>query len=154
MSDLSREDEILCREYQEAGEACRGHDTLVRTGLTVFGAAQAAIIGFIVTRGPSITLELVLLEILGLWLSVVVFFTTRRLHVRYSNYMERARCIERRLGMYLYQYSYEYFGTESVPAKWTGNKKLWASVPALTFVLYLVLLGRAAWPSVRGVICG
>jgi len=67
MSHLSREDEILLREYQEAGEACRGHDTLVRTGLTIFGAAQAAIIGYIVTRGPIVTLELVLLEILGLW---------------------------------------------------------------------------------------
>lgn len=153
MSELSREEEILLREYQEAGEACRGHDTLVRTGLSIFGAVQAAIIGFIASQEKSITVELVILEILGLWLSVVVFFTTRRLHYRYKNYMDRARCIERRLGMYLYQYSFEYFGSERVPAKWVGNKKLWASVPAVTFLLYLILLGRAAWPSVRTIIC-
>jgi hypothetical protein len=152
MNDLSREEEILLHEYKEAGQACRGHDTLVRTGLTIFGAAQAAIIGFIVSR-TAVTIELVLLELLGLWLSVVVFFTTRRLHYRYGNYMERARCIERRLGMYLYQYSYDYFGSEGGPAKWAGNKKLWASVPALTFLIYLVLLGRAIWPTVRALIC-
>lgn len=154
MSELSREDEILLREYAQAGEACRANDTLVRTGLTIFGAVQAAIIGFVASRGNTgITLELFLLEVLGLWLSVVVYYTTRRLHYRYKNYMERARCIERQLGMNLYQFSYEYFGSEPVPAKWAGNKRLWATVPAVTFVIYVVLLLRGLWPIVRSFVC-
>jgi hypothetical protein len=148
MADLLREDEIALREYQEAGQACRGHDTLIRTGLTIFGAVQAAIIGFIASRGSSFTLELALLEILGMWLSVVVFLTTHRLHYRYKNYMERARAIEGRLGMSLYQYSYDYFATGRV-GKW-GNKRLWATVPQLTFLIYLVLIGRSSWTFLKG----
>lgn len=69
MTELSREDEILLREYAQAGEACRANDTLVRTGLTIFGGVQAAIIGFVASRGDtSITVEMILLELLGLWL--------------------------------------------------------------------------------------
>jgi hypothetical protein len=61
---------------------------------------------------------------------------------RYKTYMERARCMERHLGLCLYQYSFDYFGSKKIPGQWAGNKKLWASVPCLTFLLYAVLLLR------------
>lgn len=142
MSNLSNEQEILLKEYKEAGETCRNHDQLTRTGFSIFAAVQAAIIGFIGIRKEIGSLELVLLEVLGLLLSVVILLTTLRLHYRYKTYMERARCIERHLGMYLYQYSFDYFGSKKIPGQWAGNKKLWASVPCLTFLLYAVLLLR------------
>ncbi len=142
MSNLSNEQEILLREYQEAGQTCRNYDQLTRTGFSIFAAVQAAIIGFIGARTGIGPLELVLLEVLGLWLSVVILLTTLRLHYRYKTFMERAKCIERHLGMYLYQYSFDYFGVKKMPGQWAGNKKLWASVPCLTFLLYAVLLIR------------
>jgi hypothetical protein len=144
MSNLSNEQEILLKEYQEAGETCRNHDQLIRTGFSIFAAVQAAIIGFIGTKKDIGSLELVLLEVLGLWLSVVILLTTLRLHYRNKAYMERAKCIENQLGMYLYQYSFDYFDIEKekIPGQWAGNKKLWASVSLLTFFLYTVLLLR------------
>lgn len=48
--DLNSEQQILLQEHKEASQMCRNHDQLVRTGLIIFGAAQAAIIGFIGTR--------------------------------------------------------------------------------------------------------
>ena len=142
MNDLSREQKILLQEYSEAGQICRNTDQLVRTGISIFAAIQAAIIAFIGTSKHIGSLEVVLLEVLGLWLSVVVLLTTLRLHYRYKTYMDRAKHIEHKLCMYLYQFSYDYFGVAKIPGAWAGNKKLWASVPALTFLLYALLLVR------------
>lgn len=144
MTNLSREDEILLREYQEAGEACRSHDQLIRTGLGIFGAVQAAIIGFIGTVSVGSHFELALLEILGFVLSIVVLLTTLRLQHRYATYVQRAKCIETRLGMCLYNCSEEWFyiARDRIPAGWAGNKVLWASVPFTTMVLYSLLLYR------------
>jgi hypothetical protein len=38
MSNLTGEQEILLKEYQEADETCRNHDHLVRTGFSIFAA--------------------------------------------------------------------------------------------------------------------
>lgn len=142
MNDLSREQEILLREYKEAGETCRNHEKLIRTGLTIFVAIQAAIIGFIGKSTNSSPLNIFLLEILGLWMSVVVLITTLRLHHRYKNYIERAKWIEQRLGMYFYQYSFDYFKNKPIPGQCLGNQKLWASIPLLSFFLYAILIVR------------
>jgi len=146
MEELSDDKEIMLREYQEAGQICRGHDQLIRTGLIIFGAVQAAIIGFIGTTRSHSSLNLVLLEILGLGLSIVVILTTARLQFRYEGYMERAKCIERRLGMYLYNVSEEYFFLQRkrIPCEWAGigNKDIWTVVPWIAIILYAVLLVR------------
>ena len=140
---LSAEHEILLREYSQAADACRANDTLIRTGLTIFVAVQAAMLAFLSNQHGAPTFALLLLEFLSMWVSVVVFLTTRRLHVRYENYMERARYLERRLGMYLFQYSYEYFGANPVTPSWVGgNKRLWASVPVVSFALVALLFCR------------
>ena len=143
---LSAEHEILLREYAQAGDACRANDTLVRTGLTIFAATQAAVLAFLSNLKGAPNLALLLLEILSMWVSAVVFLTTLRLHVRYKNYMERARQIERKLGMNLYEYSYNYFSSPSIPAsRLGGNKTLWASVPFVTFVLVVALFIRHSY---------
>ena len=151
MNALNREEEIWIREYQEAGQACRNHDQLIRTGLTIFGAVQAAIIGLVVAKEGVDVFEKVLVEFLGLWLSVVVLLTTRRLNYRYKTYMERAKAIERRLGMYLYQYSYDYFGDKNIPGP--GNKKVWASLPVVAIIIYALLLGREAYQFLKTLLC-
>ena len=150
MSNLSRQDEILLQEYQEAGRACRGHDQLIRTGLLIYTAAQAAIVGFIGTKGADKSLELCILEIFGFWLSVVVLLTTMRLHHRYKTYMQRARYIERTMKMSLYQYSLDYFDDQKtkIQGRFAGNKVLWATVPILFGIAYGILLIRDASPVV------
>jgi hypothetical protein len=154
VSDLSRQDEILLREYQQAGEACRGHDTLIRTGLTIFGAAQVAILGFIATQTqPAPLPALAPLEFLGFWLSLVALATTWRLHHRYKNYMERSHVLERRLGMYLYRYSEEYFRSKWYLAWLPGNKMWWGSVPFVTLLIFAALLFRDGPAFVTGLVC-
>lgn len=151
MANLTAEQQILLHEYQEASQACRNHDQLVRTGLTIFGAAQAVIVGFIGTQKGGASLALFLLEIFGFWLSVIVLLTTLRLQKRYESYMERAKCIERRVGMYLFECSQDYFAFASIPVKHFGNKQLWASVPVLAIGMYLILLGRDIVVWVRSI---
>ena len=150
MSNFTRQDEILIQEYQEAGRACRGNDQLIRTGILIYTAAQAAIVGFIGTKGADKSLELCILEIFGFWLSVVVLLTTLRLHHRYKTYMQRARYIERSMKMNLYQYSFDYFENQKnkIPGWFAGNKKLWATVPILFGIAYVILLIRDATPFV------
>jgi len=82
MSNLSNEQEILLKEYQEACENCRDHGRLVRTGFTIFTALQAAIIGFLSRYSETGSLEKVLLEVFGFWLSVIVCITYSVLSVR------------------------------------------------------------------------
>jgi hypothetical protein len=152
---LSAEQEVLLREHAQAADACRANDTLIRAGLTIFVAAQAAVLAFLSNQRAAPSLALLLLEFLSMWVSAVVFQTTRRLHVRYKNYMDRARYIERRLEMYLYQYSYDYFGQHPVPPKWAGgNKKLWASVPIVTLALVAILFTRHSYLWLSCVLCG
>ena len=144
---LSGEQEILLREYEQAGEACRNHDSLIRTGLAIFGAAQAAILAFVSSQSKPIdSLEIVMLEALGLWLGVVVLMTTFRLHHRYSTYMSTIHAIEAKLGISLYSDSQKYFESKWYLKLLPGNKYLWASVPGLAVLIYLVLLCRDIKP--------
>jgi len=153
MSELTSEQQILLQEYHQAGQMCRNHDQLLRTGLVIFGAIQAAIIGFIGTQQNSGVLELFVLELFGFWLSVIVLLTTLRLGYRYQSYMERAKCIERRLGMYLFDCSQDFFEFACVPAKKLGNKRLWASVPFLSMWLYVALIVRDGRSYADAILC-
>jgi hypothetical protein len=112
---------------------------------------QAAVLAFLSNlKGPP-NLALLLLEFLSMWVSAVVFLTTLRLHIRYRNYMERARQIERELGMYLYEYSYQHFKSTPIPARHLGgNKTLWATLPFVTFVLVVALFLRHAYLWLSG----
>ncbi len=133
--------ELLLKEYAEAGSACRANEALVRTGLTIFVSVQAAIIGFIqVTSGSLITREVLLLEWLGFVASVATWISLLRLRLLYSAYIERAKCIERRLGLALYTAAWPFLEEARAPGQKIGNKKLLATLPATTFAIYLLLL--------------
>jgi hypothetical protein len=138
MSEITRQ-EILIKEYEEGGRACRNNDTLTRTGLSIYSATQAAIIGFLATRMKIEEIYFSVLAIIGILLSCVVFCTTRRLHMRNKNYMERMRDIEYELGMNLYEYSYRSFKRRNI-SEITGNKLLWSSVPLVISFLYFLLI--------------
>lgn len=134
---------VMLYEYQEAGQACRNIESLVRTAISLFAAIQAIIIGFIQTR-TSVSLETILIEVFSIVVSVVTLFSILRLQMYYSAYMERAKCIERRLNMNLYLFGCEYMDIMKAPAQRIKNKKLLAAIPATVFVIFAILLVRDA----------
>lgn len=138
---MDNERETLIHEYNEAGQACRNNEGLVRTGISLFTAIQAAILGFIQTRA-KVSLEVVLIEVLAIVVSIVTFLTVLRLQMLYTAYMERAKCIERRLCMNLYTYGWEYMEVKKAPAQKIGNKRLLAFIPVTVFILFAILLIR------------
>lgn len=133
-------EELQIKEYEQAGEACRNHDSLIRTGITIFGAAQAAILAVLAGQtepNPCYTLAL---KILGFWLSIVVLATTYRLAHRYASYMNRAKDLEQSLGFTLYSQSQEYFQSKRILKLMPGNKTTLASLPLVLAIIYLVLI--------------
>lgn len=150
---LTTEQEMLLREYELAGETCRNHDSLIRTGISIFGAAQAAILAFLASKSGIELLERVFLEGLGFWLSVIVLATTYRLSHRYRTYMERARLIETKLGFDLFDHSEREFQRRRLLKYMPGNKWWWASLPFLLAVAYGYLLFRDVGPHVLRFLC-
>jgi len=131
-----QEKELRVKEYEQAGEACRNHDSLIRTGITIFGAAQAAIFAIIVGQSEPNPCYTYFLEVLGFWLSFVVWITTFRLGRRYATYMKRAKDIEKELGFSLYSASQEEFKSTWYLRCMPGNKMSMASLPILMAVIY------------------
>ncbi len=140
----SSDKEFLAREYEQAGSACRNHESLIRTGITIFAAAQAAILA-ILMKEPNPNPDpfyAYCLELLGLWLSVVVGITTFRLGRRYTTYMKRAKSLEHQLGFALYTASQEEFEKHWYLRK-PGNQTWLLSLPILTALIYIIHLGKA-----------
>ena len=62
--------------------------------------------------------------------------------------MDRIRCIEKQLGLYLYQYSHDYFKADKIPGRLKriiircpfGNKELLATLSLIALVLFIILL--------------
>ncbi len=150
---LSTDQEMMLHEYQIAGEMCRNHDALIRTGITIFGAAQAAILAFIASRTDAELTELLMLEGLGFWLSIVVLATTFRLGHRYRTHMERARQLEEKLGFDLFNYSQRDFESKWYLNRLPGNKRALISLPTLLAITYGWLLIRDGWPQLAKVFC-
>ena len=73
-------------------------------------------------------------------------------HFTQSFYFRGHLCISTELlGMNLYEYSYNYFSSPSIPAsRLGGNKTLWASVPFVTFVLVVALFIRHCYLWLKG----
>jgi len=140
---------MLLREHEVAGEMCRNHDSLIRTGITIFGAAQAAILAFIASDNDVEPHAILILEGLGFWLSVIVLATTYRLGQRYRTYMERARVLEVKLGFDLFNYSQRSFEGHWFLKRMPGNKRWWISLPLLLICAYLWLLFRDGWPLLK-----
>jgi len=127
---------ILVEEYEQAGAACRNHDSLIRTGITIFGAAQAAILGILMNESKDNFYYTFSLELLGFWLSIVVYVTTFRLGQRYATYMERVKDLEWLLGFKLYTSSQEKFDRTWYLKYMPGNKTSLATLPILTAIMY------------------
>ena len=141
MAKGNADKQVMLLEYQEAGQACRNNESLVRTGISLFTAVQVAILGFIQTRN-CVTLETLLLEILALVVSVVTFLTIIRLQMLYTAYMKRAKEIEAKLKMKLYTAGWRYMETQKPPAQKIKNKRLLAAIPVVVFGIYAVLFVR------------
>lgn len=147
-------EELQAREYEQAGQACRNHDSLIRTGITIFGAAQAAILAIIVGQSkPNICYSFAL-EVLGFWLSVVVFATTYRLGHRYATYMKRAKELENTLGFTLYTDSQAYFESKRRLKYMPGNKATLASLPAVMAFIYGVFIFIHFGKFIEAINCG
>lgn len=102
MSKLTGKQEILIREYEEAGRTCRWYEHLRRLNLFVFVAMVTVIIGFIQTRESS-SIENIPLELFGIFIGITIWDAEKRVSDYYKFYIWRAKEIERELGMTLYQ---------------------------------------------------
>ena len=102
MSSLTKEQEILLREYEEAGRTCRWYEQLRRTNLFLFVALESAILGFVQTRSLS-SVENIPLELFGILVGFAIWNGEVRVSEYYRIYMERAKKIEEILRMSLYQ---------------------------------------------------
>ncbi|MBU7047113.1 MAG: hypothetical protein HXS54_11825 [Theionarchaea archaeon] len=102
MSKLTGKQEILIREYEEAGKTCRWYEHLRRLNLFVFVAMVTVIIGFIQTRELS-SIGNIPLELFGIFIGVTIWDAEKRVSDYYKFYIWRAKDIERELGMTLYQ---------------------------------------------------
>ena len=102
MTKLTKEQEILIREYEEAGRTCRWHEQLRRTNLFLFVALESAILGFVQTRSLS-SVENIPLELFGILIGIAIWNGEVRISEYYKIYMRRAQEIEKTLNMSLYQ---------------------------------------------------
>lgn len=127
----------MLAEYREAGETCRASASLMRNGLAFFATLQAVVFGFLESADSS-SLPVILLEVFGLVVSIITAATMWRLGTRYTHYMQRARYLERSLGMHLYEYS------RLLTGQGLGNHRLLLAIPGVAAILYVVLLADAA----------
>ena len=102
MSNLAKEEEILLREYAEAGQLCRSYEQLSRTGILIFVVFSTAIVALLHQDAASPTMKITL-EVIGVIFSVITLNVLVRVGILYKTYIDRAREIEDNLGMDLYK---------------------------------------------------
>ena len=131
--------QLKLAEYQQAVQMCTNHDSLIRTGITIIGAAQAAILTMLtqVSLKPEYEFSL---NLIGLSLSVIIFFTTYRLARRYGGYMARAKILETDLNFNLLSSSQAEFEQSCLLKIMPGNKAWLAGFPILMGGVYVFLL--------------
>ena len=131
--------EYKLAEYQQAVEMCKNHDSLIRTGITIYGAFQVAILTAL-TQGSLQPEYVVLLKLIGLILCVIIFLTTYRLARRYGAYIARAKKLENDLDFNLLSSSQDEFDKSWLLKIMPGNKALLAGIPLAIGVVYILLL--------------
>ena len=102
MSKLTDKQEILIREYEEAGRTCRWYEQLRRMNLFLFVALESVIIGFVQTRSLS-SAENIPLELFAIFVGITIWNGEVRISEYYKFYIVRAKEIEKMLNMSLYQ---------------------------------------------------
>jgi hypothetical protein len=93
MGDTTQINELLLKEYVEAGQITRQHEQLTRTSVSVFLPTLLALAGYIVGSGISDNTKVVL-AVAGLAVSLLVLNIVRRHQLYYRCYIKRARAIE------------------------------------------------------------
>lgn len=134
MSRLTKEQEVLIREYEEAGRTCRWYEHLRRLNLFLFAALTSAIIGFVQSQkfssGANIPLEL-----FGILIGITIWNGEKRISDYYRFYIMRAKEIEEELGMSLYRE-----GWEKIHKTETFSLKLLFQLIPLSIVVYFIFL--------------
>jgi hypothetical protein len=145
---LTRQDEILLKEYAEAGHAYRQIETLTRTALAIFATLFAATFAFITQKG-TYSPQNIPLEIFGLMASIVVWRTTERSRQYGLGYMDRIKEIELELNMAIYKRGREIknqWEEENNACRFTRrirkltNKDWLISIAIISIYLYLFLI--------------
>lgn len=96
-SDRKITDEILLKEYGEAGHVCRHYETLTRTSLSIFLPFFTAMVGFLLDSKASAATKLGL-SISGFVISLLLLNTIIRLQAYYISYISRSKEIEKLIG--------------------------------------------------------
>ena len=91
--DEAKYQDILLKEYAEAGSLCRNIEQLTRTSLLLFVPAATALAGFVVAPNLSPLTKLVL-AVAGLAYALLLVNTVYRNRAYYSKYVARAKEIE------------------------------------------------------------
>lgn len=97
MENDRKSEEILLKEYAEAGQICRHYETLTRTSLSIFLPFFTAVIGYLLSSGASAATKLGL-SISGFAISLLLLNTVIRLQAYYRSYINRSKEIEKLIG--------------------------------------------------------
>lgn len=97
MENDRKSEEILLKEYAEAGQICRHYETLTRTSLSIFLPFFTAIIGYLLNSGASAVTKLGL-SISAFAISLLLLNTVIRLQLYYKSYINRSKEIEKLIG--------------------------------------------------------
>jgi hypothetical protein len=96
MDDSERTWDLLLREYSEAGQISRQHESLTRTSASVLITVLVALSGYVLTSAAS-PLAKSALALVGLLASLLAANIVRRHQLYYRSYIGRARAIEEAL---------------------------------------------------------
>ena len=162
------ENEIKKLIYSEAGQACRSHEFTTRTTILVFAAIQTAIFGFIQNEG-LLCRSNIIIELISIYISIVIFLIIRRQRLYYKSYIKQAKIIELEFSPKFQLYTRAFKSVhkvtkkktqchikilnhipeslklshdkfEALYSKYAKNKNLLASIPAIFFIGYIVLI--------------
>jgi hypothetical protein len=93
MENDRRLEEILLKEYAEAGQICRWYEQLTRTSLSILLPFSTALIGYLLGSSAQASTKLGL-STAGLVISLLFVNTVRRQQLYYRSYITRAKEIE------------------------------------------------------------
>lgn len=93
MDNDRRADEILLKEYSEAGQICRWYEQLTRTSLSILLPFSTALIGYLLGSSANAIAKLSL-SVAGLVTSLLFVNTILRQQAYYRSYINRAKEIE------------------------------------------------------------
>jgi hypothetical protein len=101
MGSLTKKDEVLLREYAEAGHLCRSYEQLSRTSVAIFLPFSTAVSGFVL-QNPSNNTTNLFLSLIGFIVTILTLSVLYRVREFYHTTKTRAVEIEKMFKMSLY----------------------------------------------------